>query len=162
LLGGLVPGSRLAGEQERARDSRRDLRRIRLHAEVQRHDVQDVEVLSLVLVDALDLGVDEEARVQLEAALVPEALAQALLVLALHRAPLLLERLVGGVGDQASDPIEVDLPALARDPIEERGLPGVALEHPAPRGHAVGLIRELPWLELVEVPEQLIPEELRV
>ena len=65
---------------------------------VERHDVEQIQVLPLVFVQTLDLHVEECIRRDLDAAFSPDDLGQIDLVGAFDRHELPLERRVGGVG----------------------------------------------------------------
>src|SRR5690606_1633141 len=88
-----VAGRRLAAENEGARDLVAAYSA--LQAVVDRDDVQDVQMLALVLVDALDLNVEQRVRVQGRLAVdLREVFRELGLVGTLDRGPTLAERRV--------------------------------------------------------------------
>ena len=123
-LGHEVAGSGLTAEDEGALRNRQP--GILLEPVVQRDDVQHVEMLALVLVDALDLDVEHPVRVQLDARRRADVLGQARLVAALDVAPLRAE---GGVLDERLQPAQarqVGQPAVTDGAVQQLRSPGLA------------------------------------
>jgi hypothetical protein len=84
-LGHEVAGRGLAAEDEGAG---RDVEpRVFLEPAIQRHDVQQIEMLALVLVDALDLDIEEPGGLEDDAGLRADVVGETLLVGLLDRAP---------------------------------------------------------------------------
>jgi len=153
-----VAGRGLGAEDEGARLDRL----APLGPEVEGHDVEGVEELALVLVQALDLAVEERGRVHLEAELVLDQRREGLLVPALdleERGPEL--RLLD-VGLELPEALEIGGPVRADLLGDQRGEAGVAGEDPAAGRDAVGLVVEALRVVLVEVAEQLVLDELAV
>ena len=148
-LGEVIARRRLAAEHEHAR-LHRELR-IGLQPVIQADDVQDVQVLALVLVDALDLHVEDRRRIDDDAGAFLDQSRQRGLVGVLDLAPLGAEiRIVGQRLElaqlrQVADPLIAD---ALRDAMRE---PRIGQHHPAPRRHAIGLVGELLRPQLREV-----------
>ena len=94
-LGHEVAGRRLAAEDEGARRHRQ--LGILLEPAVERDDVQHVQMLALVFVDALDLDVEQPGGIELNAGMRADVGGEALLVGQLDRAPVAAERGVIGM-----------------------------------------------------------------
>ena len=110
-LGHEVAGRGLGAEDERAR---RHVRlRIALEPQVEREDVEHVQVLPLVFVQALDLDVEERLRIHLHAGALLDERGEAALGGELHLAPLLLELRVVRQRLQLAELVEVAQPAVA-------------------------------------------------
>ncbi|KAF5032753.1 hypothetical protein DSECCO2_613850 [anaerobic digester metagenome] len=131
-------------------------------AVVEGDDVQDVQELALVLVDALDVHVEEGRGVQAHAHLAQHVAGQELLVAPPHLLPALPEIGVVGMRGQGFEPVQVHDPPFADDGGDQFGQGRVGLQEPAARRDAVGHVDEAPRVELVEVPEQPVPEDVRV
>ena len=160
-LGEVIARRRLAAEHEHAR----------LHGElgiglepvIQADDVQDVQVLALVFVDALDLHVEDRGRIDDDAGALLDQTGQRGLVGVLDLAPLGAEirvvdqrlelaQLRTGRGSSSS-PMRCVMQCARR---------GFDEHHPAPRRHAVGLVGELLRPQLGEVVEHVALEQLGV
>ncbi len=129
---------------------------------VERDDVQHVEVLALVLVDALDLDVEHPVRVQLDTGHRVDVLGQARFVGALDVAPLLPE---GGIVDellQPAQPLQIGQPAVTDGAVQQLAQPGVGQRQEPAWRHAVGLVAEPLRPELVEVLEHTGFQQVRV
>jgi hypothetical protein len=159
-FGHVVAGRRLPTENHRARGDW--IVAIVLDAVVERNDVQEVEQLALVLVDALDLHVEHrigahghtcslvDERNQLPFASVLD-LAPAGTEVSVFRERLELLQLVfvrqAGLADLAGD---------------EEGQLRVAEREPAAWRHAVGHVEEFLRPHLVEVPQHRLLEQFGV
>ena len=139
-LGHHVAGRRLAGEEHRARHGVGV--GVGLQPVVARDDVQQVEQLPLVLVDALDLHVEQRVHVEVDADAALHFGVEAPLVLELDRAELAAEPGVVGQAAHAVELLEVVFPRVAQVPRDQRRQPGVRLLEPAPHGDAVGDVGE--------------------
>ena len=159
-LGDVVAGRGLAAENESARGDVEP--RVLLEPVVQGDDVQRVEVLALVLVNALDLNVEHPVRVELDARLRRDQVRQPGLVLPLDRAPALLEGRIVGVSLQTAQLLQVHQPAFADGLVEQGAQTGVGQADEAPRGDAVGLVEEPIRPHLVEVFEDRGLDQLGV
>mmetsp|Transcript_1100 Transcript_1100/g.3068 ORF Transcript_1100/g.3068 Transcript_1100/m.3068 type:complete len:926 (+) Transcript_1100:706-3483(+) len=162
-LGHVVRGRGLAADDAHARHRLLALRGAhRLELLVAVDDGQHVEVLALVLVDALDLDVEQRVHVDVLAVHALDELRELGLLLALDRRPLGLERLVGRVLAQLLQALHVVDPAVADGVGDEGRQLGVAPRQPAAGCHAVGLVLELGGEDLVEVVQDLVLHDLRV
>ena len=92
--------------------ARRD-RELRILAQslVERDDVQHVQVLALVLVDALHLDVEERRGVDDDAGALADALRERFLVQPLDAAPFLLKRGVVGARFERLEPRQIRRPS---------------------------------------------------
>ena len=150
-FGDVIAGCGLAAENERARG---DLERgILLESVVEGDDVQHVEVLALVLVNALDLHVEHPVGIQCDSGVGRDVVRQPCLVLSLDGSPPLTERGVVGQWCQGAQLGQVDHPARADRLVEECAQTGIGQTHESARGHTVGLVAETFRPHLVEVLE---------
>ena len=133
-----------------------------LEAQVEREDVEHVEVLPLVFVQALDLDVEERLGVHLHAGALLDEGGEAALGRELHRAPLLLELRVVRQRLQFAELVEVAQPAVADAVGDELGEGRIADGHEPARGDAVGDVAELLRPELGEVAHHRLLEQLGV
>jgi hypothetical protein len=95
-------------------------------AVVERDDVQHVEQLPLVFVDALDLHVEQGIGIDLDAQPLADDLRQARLVVALDAHEGVAEGGVVGQRRQLPQLVEVLEPALADAAADQRDRPGLA------------------------------------
>ncbi|MCY1399398.1 hypothetical protein D9M71_144520 [compost metagenome] len=157
----MVAGRGLAGEDLHPRDAVR--RRVVADVLVQRHGVQQVEQLALVLVDALDLHVEQRVRVERHAELLLHQRRQAHLVVP----PLLGEQpaQVAGLDVRlqfAEGGFRAVEDAVAEGFAQQAGQLGVGLEQPAAEGHAVGLVADPRRIQAVQVAEHRLAHQLGV
>ena len=159
-LGKRVGGRRLAREKEGAR---RDLE-IRLVAQpvVEHHDVQRVEELPLVFMDALDLAVEDRVRIGRDAGRRLEPVDEARLRFALRIAARLVEGAVASEAPQLGEPVKIGDPALADRGGDDARERGVAREQPAPRRDPVGLVVEALRKHLGQVLRDARSQKLRM
>ena len=114
ILGQLVTRRRLGAEDEHARCM--SLVGVRQQTTVERHDVDEVQLLALVLsMQTLDLDVEDRLRAHLDAGFGLDDLDQLLLVVTLDGRELLLEGLVVGKLHHAAQLVELQRP-FARPP----------------------------------------------
>ena len=125
-------------------------------------DVQGVEVLALVLVQALDLHVEDAVGVDLGPADAGDVVGQADLVVPLDGGELLQESGVVGKGGQLLQLGGVLDEAGADLLGDEGGQLGVGLTEPAAVGDAVGDVGELLGHDAVEVVEDRLLEDVAV
>ena len=150
-LGDEVTRGGLTAENE---STRGDLEvRVLLEPVVESDDVQRVEMLALVFVDAFDLNVEHPLRVEQDAGVIGDVIGEPGFVATLHGHPLLLERSVVGVGFQAAQLLQVDHPPLADGVVEEPSKARIGQTHEPARSHPVGLVGEPLRPHLVEVFE---------
>ncbi len=159
-LGEIVARCRLAREDDRA--GRAGRVRVGLDAVVEGDDVEHVEELALVFVDALHLHVEEGVRADGDPGVLQHVGREPFLVGPLHGTEGLAEGGVVGQGFELADLFQIDDPVAPDAAGDEFGQPGVGLVEPASRGDAVGDVDELARVELVEVGEQGVLEQLRV
>jgi hypothetical protein len=106
-------------------------------------DVQHVEQLPLVLVDAFDLHVEQAVRIQRDADFTGHVVGQAHLVAALGAAKAAAESGIVGARPQVLQAVQIEAPLLAAEAfVEQRGQGRIGLCQPAPRRDAVGLVVE--------------------
>ena len=131
---------------------------------IERDDVQDVQVLALVLVDALDLHVEQRVRIDRRCRCAArDQLGEVALVGALDLAPLRAERRVVRerleLAAARSRSLIQPSPIASRDQTRQ---PRIAQHHPAARRHAVRLVAEPLRPQLVEVLQHVLLQQLRV
>ena len=78
-----------------------------LQTKVEADDVQHVEVLAFVFVDALDLNVEKRVGVQADAAAEKEMICEVFLSHVLDSAPAVLEGAVSGIGLQSAELVQI-------------------------------------------------------
>ena len=159
-LGVVVGRRRLAGEELHPRGP--VPLRVRADLVVERHRLDDVEELALVLVDALDLDVEDGVGVEPEPHAVAHEMREAVLVQPLHAGEGVLEGGVGGVLLQLAQRVDVVEELRADGVGDEPGQAGVALLQPAARGDAVGLVVDPVREHPVQILEQRLLQELGV
>ena len=159
-LGPDVAGGGLGTEDEDALGHLQ--RRVLLHPEVQVQDVQGVEELALVLVQALDLDVEDGVRVDLHALASGHPGSEVHLVGVLDLRQAVQDGLVCGVGVLSQDG-QVPHPLVrAGDLVQQGGQTRVALAQPAARGHAIGLVVEALGPDRVPLLEGVTLDDLGV
>ena len=160
LLGHHITGSRLAAEYL---DPRRPVA-VGLGADFapQGNGLEDVEVLALVFVDALDLDVEHRRRIDGDAGFLLHPFRQIALVCCLGLGEGVEERLVADVGLQPGKLLQIVGPALADGLVDEARQARVARQQPAPRRHTVGLVDDALGVKLVQVLEDGPLHQLRV
>ena len=125
-------------------------------------DVQHVEQLALVLVDALDLHVEQGAGVQRDVQVLLHPLGQPVLVLLLGMAEGGHERRLRGHGAQGFELGQVAPPAFAQALVEQAGQGRVGLGQPAAGRDAVGLVVEARGEDASEVGKDGLRHQLGV
>ena len=111
------------------------------------YDVQQVEELPLVFVDALDLHVEDAVRIEDDAGLALDVIGQTHLVAALRGGKVVAELLVVGRRAQFLQAP----PVLAEALVDQGRQTGVGLAQPATRRDAVGLVVETLGEELGKI-----------
>ena len=159
-LGGVIARRSLGREDEGAR---RDVEvGVLEQAAVEPKDVEQVEVLALVFVEALDLHIEHGGGVNLNAALIKDALGEFFFVRVFNRHEFLAERSVVGRGLKLAQQVEIALPAAADGARDEVGEARVASHEPAARGDAIGLVVDAARIEFVELGEEVAFNQLGV
>ena len=117
-------------------------------------------MLALVLVQALDLDVEERVWRHVDAALGLDDGGKVHLVGALDRHELLLESGVVRLLFQPAQPVEIGHPIMVAEGFRDRGGQArVALQQPAARRDAVGLVLEFSRIERVELREEVLLQQ---
>ena len=106
------------------------------------HDVQQVEELPLVFVNALDLYVEDAVRIEDDAGLALDVVGQTHLVAAFRSGKVVAELLVVGRRAQLLQAIQIEPPVLAEALVDQGRQTGVGLAQPATRRDSVGLVVE--------------------
>ena len=150
----------LAAEDHRAGHDRGST--VALDALVEADDVQDVQVLALVLVDALDLDVEHRVGIHGDAGPAPDDVRESCLRRALHPLPVFAESGVLRERLERPEPAVIAGPRVADPPRRELREPRVRKHEEAPGRDAVRHIRELLRHELVEVLEHRLLQQLAV
>ena len=159
-LGAVVAGGRLGAEDEAAG---LHLEGGIVHQAVVEHlHMQGVEHLALVLMQALGLGVEDEAGVNLRTLAILDEFGEALLVVPLDLGEFLAEGRVVGEGLEVLHQAGVLDPLGADGVADQLGQLGVAAHQPAAVGNAVGDGGELLGHDQVEVMEGFLLEDVAV
>ena len=124
--------------------------------------MEEIEVLAFVFVQALDLHVEHGGGVDLDAALVKDALGEFFFVRVLDRHELLAKGSVIGRRFEFAQQVEIALPSAADGAGDEVGESRVAGHEPAARGDAVGLVVDAAGVEGVELGEEVALHQLGV
>ena len=133
-----------------------------LDLEILPDGVEGVHLLTLVLVHALDLDVEDRVRVNLDVLLGAQPRRQALLVALLDLQEPLDEAGVLSKGEKVLQLGGVADPPVADGVGHQRGQRRVAAHEPAAEGDAVGLVGKFLGVELGEGPHLGLNENLRV
>lgn len=160
LLGDVVAGGGLATDHDGA--GAVVAVGVALDAVVHGDDVQAVEQLALVLVDALDLDVEHGGGVDAYSVVTLQHGCQAQLVLLLHRHNGALEVRIGGPALELLQLFQMHGPVFSDLLADEVGQAGVAEQQPTTGSDAIGLILESFGEHLKEVLEQIILDDLGV
>ena len=128
----------------------------------QHHDVQGVEQLALVLMQALGLDVEHEVRGNGHVLPALEHVAEGDLVVPLDAGELLAEGGVVPHGQQVAQALGLAEPAVADGVADQAGQRRVAAHQPAAVGDAVGDGGELLRHQLIVIVEGLVLEDLPV
>ncbi len=160
VLGQLVTGRRLGAEDEHPR--MHVVVGVGQQTTIERHDVDEVQLLALVLVQTLDLDVEDRLGTDLDTGFRLDDLDQLLLVVALDGHELLLEGLVVGKLGDAAQLVQLQRPLLAHHFVVELGQFRVAGQQPATRGHAVGDVAHLLGPQLGILGEEIFLHQLGV
>ena len=131
-------------------------------AVVQVDDVQHIEQLPFVFMDALDLYVEQGIHGEVHAAFFLHQPGQLLLVDAFRFGPLLVKIPVLFIGPwlELFDLGKIGDPCLTDLAADEGGHLGVGVGDPAPWRDAVGFVVEFFRPQLVEIPEQPLLEQI--
>ena len=124
--------------------------------------MQHVQMLALVLVDALHLDVEQRTGIDHDAGALADVARQPFLVGTLDAAPLLLEGAVPDPGLEGLEPREIRHPALAHRLIEQLRERRVAEHHEAARRHPIGDVAEALRPELRKVPQHRLLQQPRM
>ena len=159
-LGCVITRCSLGREDE---DARRDIEiGILEQTAVEPEDMEEIKVLALVFVETLDLHVEDGGGVDLDAALVKDALGECFFVRVLDRHEFFAERGIIGRRFEFAQQVEIALPPAANGAGDEVGEARVAGHEPAARGDAVGLVVDAAGVEGVELGEEVALHQLRV
>ena len=159
-LGHVVARRRLAAEDECARH---DIEAgIGLQPAVEGEDVKDVEVLSLVLMDALDLDVEQGVGIDHRPCAILDDFGQAKLVAPLHAAPTLAELRIARARLQPAQRIELGRPGVAELFGDQFGESGIAQHQKATRGHSVRYVDKPVGIHLDPVRQNQTLQEIGV
>ena len=159
-LGGIVSWRGFGCEDEDAWGER--FLGILENAAVEGQNVEQIQVLTLVFVQALDLDVEEGRGIDLNAALFLNDLGEEFLVLVFDRHEFLAELGVFGEGFEFAKLVEIAFPSASDAGGDEVGELGVAGDQPTARGDPVRLVVEFLRIQSIEFGEKLRLEELGV
>ena len=159
-LGHEVAWSRLAAKDEGARNHIQV--GILLDALVEGDDVEDIEVLALVFVDALYLHVKHGIGVDGNARVLADVAGKILLDVVLNLSPIFSESGIVGVAFDLAQLIHVLQPAVANFFGVEGGEAGVGQGNPAAGGDAIGDVADFAGEHLMEVLEDGLFHQFRM
>ena len=159
IFGDDISGCRFGAEEYRDR-SARPVAVFDMQVAVDRP--QKVELLSLILMQALDLHVIDRFRIDLVALVLVEPVREFLLLRVLPVDNALQKSRILRVGKELLELLRVGLPAFADLFADQLGELGIALDDPSAESDPVGLVVELLGIELVEIVELCILKDLRV
>ena len=124
--------------------------------------LDDVQELALVFVDALDLDVEDRARIDLRRHALADEIGELLLVAALDRREALAEGGIVGQRIEIGDLLDVVEEGRADRIGHKFGEAGIGLHDPAARGHAIGLVLDPVGIEQVEMVEHRLLHQFGV
>ena len=130
-------------------------------AAVEREDMQQIEVLTLVFVQTFDLHVEECIGIDLDAAVFPHKVSKGLLIGTLDRHEAFLKVRVVSKIRKFCETIEIFWPIVAKLLGNEIGEARITGEKPAPRCNPVGHVDQLVGIQLMAREEMLL-EKVRV
>ncbi len=123
-------------------------------AAVESQDMEQVQMLAFVFVEAFDLDIEDGGRVHIYAAFVLDDFGQVHFVLVFDGHEGIAEPGVFGEGLEASELVNIANPTIADSGGDEVAEAWVGGLEPAARGDAVGFVVELAWVEFVELGEE--------
>ena len=124
--------------------------------------MQQVEVLALVFVQALDMHVEERGGIDRHPAVPLDDAGKVDLVGLLDVHEIDLELGVLGELLQGAKLVEITLPAVADLGADQLAEPRIAGQQPAARGNPVGLVVDLSRVEGVKIREEIFFDQLGV
>ena len=130
-------------------------------AEVDVHDGQSVQQLTLVFVKALNLHIEHKVGIQLDALLLFQNLAKLLLLGALDGVEL-THHIVVNHALELADAVQIGQEVTADAVLDHLGQLRVAQTHPATGGHTVGLILEAFRIGGIPILKHIVLQNLRV
>jgi hypothetical protein len=160
LLGEDVAGGGLAREDLHARDP--PGAGIVADLLPERDGLEDVQVLALVFVDALDLDVEHRVGVGRETMRGGKPVRQPRLVRALHAGVAVEEARIVEMGFQLRQLFGITHPVVADGVGDEGREAGIAAQHPAAGRHAVRLVHDPVGVEAVEFGEDRLLHQVGV
>ncbi len=129
---------------------------------VERHDVDKVQLLTLVLVQTLDLDVEDRLGAHIDTGFRLDDLDQLLFVVTLDGHELLLERFVVGKLHDTTQLVQLQRPLLAHHLVIECSQFRVARQQPATRGYPVGHVAHFFRPQLGILGEEIFLDQLGV
>src|SRR5262245_36516142 len=136
--------------------------RIFLQAVIKRYDMQDIQVLAFVFMEALDLDIEQARRISLDAGLLQNLRGEHFAALPFDASPLVPEGSIINLGFEAAQCFEVARPAVPDGIADQLRQPGIRQHEKTPWRNAIRHIEELLRPHVVEVAEHLLLEKLAV
>ena len=124
-------------------------------APIEGENVEEIEVLSFVLVEPLNLDIEEGGWVDGDVAVLLDQAGEADLVGMFDSHEFLLKLGIIGKGFEVAKSIEVPFPTVADRAGDQVAEEGITSEKPAPRSDAIGFVIKLSWEEGVKVGEEI-------
>ena len=154
----VVAGSGFGGEDE---DAWGDIEMGSLEkAPIEGENVEEIEVLSFVLVEPLNLDIEEGGWVDGDVAVLLDQAGEADLVGVFDSHEFLLKLGIIGKGFEVAKSIKVPFPTVADRAGDQVAEEGITSEKPAPRSDAIGFVIKLSWVEGVKVGEEITFHQL--
>ena len=100
------------------------------HTQIHRDDVQHIEGLPFVFMDAFDVNIKERVRADNDSGSIPNDLGQAELVGPLNRHEVLLEPGIVGIGFEPPELVQIGDPAIPNGRCDEIGQLRIGLQEP--------------------------------
>ena len=160
LLGQIIACGCLGREDECLRIDR--LFRVILDIVVKRQDMQDIQQLPLVFMQALDLHVEDRIRVDVDTVVLRDISGKAYLVLALDGLQIFQNIRIVTVLEQRFERVRVVQEAVADERLQIAGQGRVRLAQPAAVRNAVCDVQEAAVIEIIIIPEDGFFKNIRV
>ena len=157
-LGAVVGRRRLAGDDDGARDPVG--LRVGQDRLVAGDDMQQVEQLALVFVDAFDLHVEQARRIHLYAGAARDECREPILVGLFDCPEAALESGLMLVGEQALQASQIPAPVAAQRRVDQPGESRIGLGEPTPRRDAVGHVGKAPGPQVCKVGKNSLYQQV--
>ena len=129
---------------------------------VKRQDMQNIQQLALIFMQALNLHIEDRIRVNVDAVVLRNIGGKAYLILALDGLQIFQNIRIVAVLEQRLECIRILQEAVADEGLQIAGQRRVRLAQPAAVRNAVGDVQEAAVIEIVIIPENGFFKNLRV